>query len=274
MKKETSTVKNPLTVISIFAGLAEVAGTVVLPFVAEVNQLTYIWFLMLFPVLLVLLFFATLNFNPRVLYAPSDFEDEKNYMDLFRPSSTVERLEKLEDEISQEESMDKEDRKPDECGREPIEVVSTKERLISLMQRDVRSRYMMAENLIIDRLASEFKRPAKRDIALRNRFGSQLFDAVFEDRNELVLVEIKVFSERTYPRRMREVFDRIQSSLASLPEDARKNARFLLAVAYEMEDSKAKKIENELNTMLMDFPMNTEVRMFSLNDLIANVHKK
>jgi hypothetical protein len=33
-----------------------------------------------FPVLLVSLFFLTLNFNPSVLYAPSDFQDEANFM--------------------------------------------------------------------------------------------------------------------------------------------------------------------------------------------------
>lgn len=40
----------------------------------------FVWFVMLFPILIVVLFFATLNFNPKVLYAPSDYKDEDNFL--------------------------------------------------------------------------------------------------------------------------------------------------------------------------------------------------
>lgn len=79
MKKIT----NPLTVIGIFAGIAQVAGTIVLPLVEQELQSVFIWYVMGFPVLLVLLFFATLIFKPKVLYAPSDFTDEQNFMKLY-----------------------------------------------------------------------------------------------------------------------------------------------------------------------------------------------
>jgi len=77
-----SLVKNPLTIIAMFAGLAEVSGTAILPWIAESNQKIYIYFLMLFPTFLVSLFFYTLHKKPESLYAPSDFVDEKNYMAL------------------------------------------------------------------------------------------------------------------------------------------------------------------------------------------------
>lgn len=73
-------VQNPLTIIAIFAALAEVAGTVALATVDRSLQSTFVWFVMAFPTLLVLLFFATLNFNAKVLYAPSDFRDEENFL--------------------------------------------------------------------------------------------------------------------------------------------------------------------------------------------------
>jgi ABC-type amino acid transport system permease subunit len=50
-------IKNPLTVIAIFAALAEVSGTVVLPFLSDRTQEIYVWFLMGFPILLVCIFF-------------------------------------------------------------------------------------------------------------------------------------------------------------------------------------------------------------------------
>lgn len=75
-------IKNPLTIIGVFAGIAEVAGTAVLPLVSTELQKFFIWYVMGFPVLLVVLFFITLNKNPKVLYAPSDFADENNFMEL------------------------------------------------------------------------------------------------------------------------------------------------------------------------------------------------
>ena len=43
--EKIGTVKNPLTIIAIFAGIAEVSGTVILPFISQENQGLYVWFL-------------------------------------------------------------------------------------------------------------------------------------------------------------------------------------------------------------------------------------
>lgn len=61
---------NPISVIAMFAALCEASATTVLPYLDEKNRQIYIWFLIAFPSSLVILFFLTLNFNPRVLYAP------------------------------------------------------------------------------------------------------------------------------------------------------------------------------------------------------------
>ena len=76
MKKIT----NPLTIVGIFAALSEVAGTVTVGLLPMEVQHLFIWFMIGFPSALVLFFFATLNFNPRVLYSPSDYSDEANFM--------------------------------------------------------------------------------------------------------------------------------------------------------------------------------------------------
>jgi hypothetical protein len=80
MLEKIGPVKNPLTIIAIFAGIAEVSGTIVLPFLADSNQSIFIWFLMLFPSALVILFFWTLNCNHKVLYAPSDYANQDHFV--------------------------------------------------------------------------------------------------------------------------------------------------------------------------------------------------
>ncbi|QIE96140.1 hypothetical protein G5574_03760 [Pantoea stewartii] len=76
-----SHIKNPLTIIGIFAGIVEISANSVLPFLEPSQQSLYLWFLMLFPAGLVLIFFLTLNLNHVVLYAPSDYKDDGAFMD-------------------------------------------------------------------------------------------------------------------------------------------------------------------------------------------------
>ena len=73
-------IKNPLTIIGIFAGIVEISANLVLPFLNEPQQGIYIWFLMIFPAGLVAAFFVTLNFNHVALYAPSDFNNDNGFM--------------------------------------------------------------------------------------------------------------------------------------------------------------------------------------------------
>jgi hypothetical protein len=80
MLEKIKGISNPLTVIAIFASITEVGGTIVLPFLSTTNQAQYMWFLIIFPAVLVLLFFGTLNFNHQVLYAPSDYREDSSFL--------------------------------------------------------------------------------------------------------------------------------------------------------------------------------------------------
>jgi hypothetical protein len=89
MIEKIKAVGNPLGIIGIFAALAEVAGTIALATMDKEIQQLFVWFVMGFPVLLVILFFLTLNFNPRVLYAPKDFRNEENFINLLVGTRTL-----------------------------------------------------------------------------------------------------------------------------------------------------------------------------------------
>jgi len=89
MLEKMGHIRNPLTIIAMFAALAEISGTAVLPFIGETNQGPFVLFLILFPSVLILLFFLTLNFNHKVLYAPSDYKDEENFLKLLNRASAA-----------------------------------------------------------------------------------------------------------------------------------------------------------------------------------------
>lgn len=96
MNKLKQRITNPMTVIAIFATLSETSAAVSLPFLDDEEREIYVWFLISFPFYLLFLFFATLNFNYRSLYAPSDFEKGKHFIKVMdnaeRPEKDYSRL--------------------------------------------------------------------------------------------------------------------------------------------------------------------------------------
>ncbi|AKB74055.1 hypothetical protein MSLAZ_0794 [Methanosarcina lacustris Z-7289] len=100
MLEKIGPVSNPLTIIAIFAGIAEVSGTLILPFISVSSQETYIWFLMFFPTLLLICFFFVLYTKHVVYYAPSDFRDDEAFEKLAKDLKEVdEHVKKLDEQI-------------------------------------------------------------------------------------------------------------------------------------------------------------------------------
>lgn len=102
MLKINQKITNPITVIAIFAFISETSAAVSLPFLDNAEREIYIWFLISFPFYLLFLFFITLNFNYRSLYAPSDFDNDNNFLKAFEdtePHSSGEPSDREEPEI-------------------------------------------------------------------------------------------------------------------------------------------------------------------------------
>lgn len=78
---EEMKVSNPLTIIAIFAGVAETLATVALVKLPPEIQGIFVYFVMAFPMAIVLLFFFVLYFKNNVLYAPSDYDDQAHYLE-------------------------------------------------------------------------------------------------------------------------------------------------------------------------------------------------
>jgi hypothetical protein len=97
-----SKVQNPLTIIAIFAGIAEIAGTTVLLGLPLEIQKIFVWFVMIFPLGLVTAFFMVLLSKHEVLYAPSDFSNEQLFVDLLNRNKKMQTYLKEASKIVEE----------------------------------------------------------------------------------------------------------------------------------------------------------------------------
>lgn len=73
-------VSNPLTIIAIFAGVAEAIATLALVNLPESIQAIFIYFVIAFPSFIVIAFFLILILKPQVLYAPSDYDNQDHFL--------------------------------------------------------------------------------------------------------------------------------------------------------------------------------------------------
>jgi hypothetical protein len=260
------TVRNPLTVVAIFAGSSEVAGIAILPLLAESTQAVYVWFLMSFPILVLLLFFATLNWNHKVFYAPSDFKDEDNFFKAFQPASSKERTEKLKDDVRELSPLGA------EAVTRPSAGLSAD--TLRLFRQDPRTLYSLVEEFVIGELEKEFRTVARRELSLRSRFGNFVFDAILESGERKVIVEVKLITKTSRLIRMRETLQKIQAALFGLPLTYKKGLTVILAIAYDLPDPTKADIESELRSMILDFDFPIDLRFYAVTDLTQALEKQ
>lgn len=261
MIEKVGTIKNPLTIIAIFAGIAEISGTAILPFISDENQSTYIWFLMIFPLLLISLFFLTLNFNHRVLYAPSDYKDEDNFVKSLQKASFIEKARKLEEELA---SIDTDGE--DSASSPPQESSENSISYKSLVKRSTQASYMLAEELIFDKLSKEYPVEIQREVKLGSLGGRYIFDGLVKDKTGTTAIEVK-FLRHGPIHRLKDSIYRIAESAKLLPDSDRKNFKILLAVATDQDKVNFERIRDQLDQIRKEFPFPIEVRFYNLADL-------
>jgi hypothetical protein len=265
MTEQIGVVRNPLTVVAIFAGIAEVSGSVVLPFVASENQRLYIYFLIWFPIYLVTLFFLVLLCKHKVLYAPSDFKDDKSFMELLKPGSQTERLKRIDEDIKEElKAAPQKTPVIAEAATTPTptEAKATKDEVSSL-----RLKYLAAEELVISLLSRETGLSFDRNSQVSANDNTFTFDATAIKDGKLHAVEIKLIrntlSVQSFVRRSLE---RAGAFINSLGKPG--NVHFTLVVVLDSHAAEKRPIvEARLHRLIAQFSFVSSLRTFTLEEL-------
>lgn len=285
MENKISTVKNPLTVIAIFAGTAEISGTAILPLLEAQSQQTYIWFLMLFPFILIVFFFLTLNWNHKVLYAPSDFTNEDNFVNILKKPSIQETISNIaegleeggdENEEPEVESKSESSNNDDDSDSK---TVSTKEErnedatLVRNIQRQRMQEAQLAELLVLNKLEQELKSPIQREMMMKIGNTQVIFDGVAQIGSNLTGIEVKYIRRRnTLNSSMwRNMTDRFERLYQSLSNSQKESFSIIFAV---VTDENANEIKPLLVNRMSDLSFPVEVRVYDFDQLRnESVHK-
>ena len=273
MVEKIGPIRNPLTIIAIFAAIAEISGTVVLPFIAAANQATYVWFLIVFPILLIVLFFLTLNFNHKVLYAPSDYQNEDNFLRSLPRATFAEKVLKIEAELAEGEAtrtsqLEPGSTAPHVAGAPEVPTNPPSLSYQSLVRRSPEATYILAEELIFRKLSKEYSSEIQREVKLGSLSGRYIFDGIVRDKGVTTVIEVKFVRQIVQPSMLlKELFRRIRETAKLLPSDQATNFRVLLAIASDEDTLNQDRVTAQIDLYRRDFAFPIEVRFYKLADL-------
>ena len=252
MSDQLGLVKNPLSVIAIFAGLAEVSATVALPQLPAPVQTVFVWFVMLFPVLLVVLFFLVLWVKPQVFYAPSDYRDESNFMKHFVPGASAAPVAATR-------------------GAQTEGVAGLGALRHPEAGASARAEALLAQDLVLGRLASTLGLRFLRDVQLRGRQDLR-FDGVAQGAAGAVLAETALLPGLAAARDfIRDALGRAAQLEGRIPPRELRGARLILAPVLRdgLTDAEQRELEGFLRNRLAEvgLPFAAELTLFSWDEL-------
>ncbi len=294
MLEKFTHVKNPLTVVALFAGFAEVSGTLILPLIERETQATYVWFLMGFPTLLILLFFAILNWNHTVLYAPSDFKDEENFTKFTKASPSAILLKEAEEFPEQviEESQVLGDaalsaahdelalQATEQSGGLAHEPLPSQAETSSSVEAPIpsylrlshdanRLRMRVSTDLALSKLERTQKRFFYRSLAVPS-IPNLVFDGVDATPGRFTVVEVKYTHNGSIPLSLiKIIFDRVNKLYENLNEAERENFSFILMlVVGDHAPSRTRQLLENTSQSISDlYPFPTEINISTWGSL-------
>lgn len=275
-------VKNPLSVVALFAGLAEVSGTVALPFLGPEVQAVFVWFLMAFPTLLVLLFFATLNWNHTVLYAPSDFKDENNFTSLTKASPVAVEIKaqgELVEAVLEDGTPPSETGHPvpDKSGLTVADNSLTDEqpsRTSKIWEkRQIRNRTKLAVEMTISRLEAERNVEFLRNMSPASE-PALVFDAVAFGSNGVTVVEVKYTVQGAYPGIIiDQILQRVELHSEDLLGEGKSPSALTLILVFvtgnDVTDDGMTQLTNRAYHLGRRYSFKLEVLTFKYNELVG-----
>ncbi|GGD98216.1 hypothetical protein [Rhizobium anhuiense] len=294
-------VKNPLTVVALFAGIAEVSGTVVLPLLDKDIQHTFVWFLMGFPTLLVGVFFAILHWNHIVLYAPSDFQNEDNFTGLVKASSdailiknkfeVVEALDEGVPILPPAASPPTDDPPPADSpptDDPPSADATSSSGITPVVTSNVTTRSINMDELGLNvrRFASLTRRvtaaaiskiEAERHLFFARDVTTQenpqiVFDAAAAVGDNRFVVEVKYAAKGISILQIQRAFETIFNYARSLSPAQQTKLHFILVVVLgdEASEDELTNIHEKAKLVREHFPFTSEVVIYRFSSLIAD----
>jgi hypothetical protein len=246
----SETIGNPLGIIALFIVLVYGIAALVLAASADNlapdERLPLVWFLVVFPGLVLGVFYRLVSKHHVKLYAPEDFRDENGF---FRALSPEEQRVRLEAAV----------REMDESEKSRLNLADSAALLGSI---SARHSYVLAEELSFREIEAEFGVKIHRQVAIgRSNYG---VDGVFLQSGRMVGIEIKYIRESKHIRtRLRHTVEQL-SRVAGTQEPA---LRFIIVLVIDESKQSDNTIHDEWTRIRAECGFDGDLRIYHFGEL-------
>ena len=250
-------VKNPIGIIALFTSM--IYGFANLLLGTTASSLTsderspLIIFIVLFPVVVLGIFYLLVSRHHGKLYAPGDYKDDQSFL---RTLSQEERERKLEKDV--EEAI------PLSINEQPTISNQTNTSNFN-MQRpisEMRDELRLIENLVVTKFESELNQRAERDVAVGDT-GTN-FDALFQAEGKFTFLEVKSMRQ---PLIGSPMLDRLLYNAVVPEKYLGSKMRSIVAVVYSFDKDELQRVESYWRKKIEKCPVSIELRFVDRAEL-------
>lgn len=250
-------VKNPIGIIALFIsmiyGFANLLLGATASSLSSYERFPLIIFIVLFPVVVLGIFYLLVSRHHGKLYAPGDYKDDQSFL---RTLSQEEREQKLEKDIEEAIPLATDEQTPTQ--NQPNTSAYAAQRPINEVKDELR----LIENLVVTKFESELNQRAERDVAVGDTGAN--FDALFHTEGKFTFLEVKSIR---HPVIGGSILDRLLYNAVIAEKYLGSKMRLVVAVVYSFDKDELPRFESFWRRKVEKCPVPIELRFISRNEL-------
>jgi hypothetical protein len=251
--------RNPLGIIALFIlliyGFATILFGITSNTITENQKWPFIIFIVVFPVLVLFVFYSLVRNHHTKLYAPMDYRNENNFMQY---QTSIEKEQKLDKEVNAEiASVESAIQTIDPPNKAP--------------EIDLRQKISKYEELVLSKLELNYQAEIKRNVYFGAKNKERGFDGFAELRNQFIFFEVKYLRRELFPI---SILENIIYKVMTVKQDMFNSEKYrnykfklVIVIVMEMDDTQIIKLKNHISKYLDSNLMDLEIKYFRTSDL-------
>ena len=251
MKNANGMTRNPLGIIALFVSLIYGFACLVLSsslknLVTEYERLPLIWFIIIFPVIILLAFIYLVVNHHTKLYAPSDFRGDDAF---FKNMDNKRIKQRQEDEAKTLESAPKNENIELEVEKETESKINGEVNILEetkkveevkseIVAEPIVNKYSNSEKWVSQELSLKYNVLFKANISLSTQYGKIELDAMGQDSDKLYIVETKYWESNKSEKILKLSIQEFLLQNGKLKKVFKTNKEFKLIVALVFDSLK------------------------------------
>jgi len=265
LKNSGKFVRNPLGIIALFIsliyGFASLVITVGGKTLEHNERIPIIYFLILFPVIVLGAFLWLVVKHHKKLYAPSDYRDDKSFLETIDRDNYNKKLKNEYEEMMQAEEL---------LNSEKYSKM-TRLDMQTIQFDDFKKKYLLVENLALNYIERLYSLPVYRNVRIKG-IRQFIFDGILVKEDEVIIIEVKFIKDlKRLDLIARQLLNRMVEQLASYKTRRllERNLKLLLFVVYEQLDGSLDidKILQEMKTRLKREDIEIDIILMNFDKL-------